>query len=104
MGAGRRHVDIDAAGERHFRLAILERATSLPRIVRRHRHQHLDAVADGEDRLVGLMEVADHRLHALVDADVFGAAAAGDVDGVIVGRIDLGEVLVSVKLWPSFSV
>ena len=33
------------------------------------------------------------RLHALVDADVFRAAPAGDVDGVVVGRLHLREAL-----------
>ena len=43
-------------------------------------------MADGEDRLVGLVEMSDDRLHALVDADVFRAAAAGDIDRVVAGR------------------
>ena len=51
-------------------------------------------MADGEDRLVVLVEVADKGLHARVDADVFRTAAAGAVDGVILFRPDLGERLV----------
>jgi hypothetical protein len=37
--------------------------------------------------------VVDDLLHALVDANIFRAASAGDVDGVVVGRVDLGERL-----------
>ena len=50
-------------------------------------------MADREDRLVVLMEVAKDLLHPLVDADIFRASSAGDIDGVIVGRIDLREGL-----------
>ena len=34
------------------------------------------------------MELADDRLHAREGPDVFRSAAAGDVDGVVVGRVD----------------
>ncbi len=93
MGAGRRHVDIGPAHRGHFRLAILERRDFLAADRLGHRHQNLHAVADGEDRLVGLVEMPEDLLHPLVDADVFRSASAGDVDGVIIGRIDLGEGL-----------
>ena len=89
--AGRRDVDIDAADRRDLGLAIFERGDFLAADRLRNRDQHLDAVADGEDRLVGLVEVPDHRLHALVDADIFGAAAAGDIDRVVVGGLGLRE-------------
>jgi hypothetical protein len=39
-----------------------------------HSNQDLDAVADGEDRLLRIVEMLDHRLDALVGADVFRAA------------------------------
>ncbi len=87
-------VDIDAAGQRDFRLAILESSDLAATNHAIHRDQDLHAVADGEDRLAGLVEVADERLHALVDADVFRSAATGTVDGVIVGRVDLRKGLV----------
>ena len=79
VGAGRRHVDIDAADQRSPPARnIPAPRPRLPRIDSVDRHQHLHAVADGEDRLVRLVEVPDDRLHALVDADVFRAAPAGD--------------------------
>ena len=74
-GAGRLDVDIDAAGEPHLGLAIVQRRHPLARDHAVDRDQDLHAVADGEDRLVGLVEVPDDPLHARVDADVFRARA-----------------------------
>ena len=56
-------------------------------------------MADGEDRLLGLVEVADHGLHALVGADVFRTAPARAIDGIVLIQLlfRLGEGLVDVR-------
>ena len=90
------NIDVDAAGQRHFRLAILKRGDLAAAHDAVDRDQDLHAMADGEDRLAGFVEVPDDRLHALVDTNIFRAAAAGAVHGVIVLRPDLRKRLVDV--------
>src|SRR5262249_49750117 len=95
-GALGRHVDIDAAGETHLRLAVVQRR-HLATVDDLGRRQHLDAVADAEDRLAGRVEVPDDLEHTRIDANIFRTAAAGDVDGVIVGLAHLLERLVQLE-------
>ena len=51
-------------------------------------------MANSEDRLPGLVEVADDVLNALVDADLFRHAAAGDVDRIVFFRLHRGEAFI----------
>ena len=99
IGLGGLDVDIDAADGRHFGLARTETGDLLALQHAGYRHQDLHAMADREDRLAGLMEMADHVLHALVGADIFRAPAAGCIDRVIFldsyfreGLVDVGIV------------
>src|SRR5579863_3693467 len=93
-GAGGLDVDIDSARKTHFRFAILQRRNAPPFHRAVHGDQHLDAMADRENWLPGLVEVAHNILHALVDPNVFRAAPARDIDRVVFLWLDLGESLV----------
>src|SRR5262245_16739362 len=59
-----------------------------------NRDQYLHAMADGEDRLLALVKMADDRLNARVDPDIFWTTTAGDVDGIVIGRLRFAERLV----------
>src|SRR5438552_3777569 len=94
MGAGRRHIDVNAAGKGHLRLAILQCSDFLAAYHSLDGDQDLHAVADREDRLAGLMEMPHQRLNPLVDADIFRPAPTRRVDRIVVRRVHLGEGLV----------
>ena len=95
-GLGRGEIHIGAASQGHFRLAGAQGSDALAAHHAIDSDQDLDTVADGEDRLSGLVEMPDQRLHPLVDADIFRPAAAGTVDGVVFGKVHFGEGLVDV--------
>ena len=94
MRAGGGNVDVDAAGQTTSGSQYSSAATSRPAHHAVYRDEDLYTMADGEDRLAGLVEVADDRLHALVDADVFRAAPAGAINGVVFGGVNFSECLV----------
>jgi hypothetical protein len=66
--------------------------------------QQLGAVADRRDRLVGAEEVAHGGDHGRVHAQVFGAASAGNHQGVVVFGADVGEAGVEGEVVAAFSV
>src|SRR5690606_2052879 len=80
---GGREVDIFAAGEDDLGLAGTERGNALAAYDAIVRDEDLHAMADRENRLLGLMEVPHDSLHALVGTDVLRPAAARAVDGIV---------------------
>src|SRR5271157_848086 len=75
-GAGRLDVDVGPAGEPHLRFAILQGRDSLSFHDAIDGYEHLHAVANREDGLTGLVEVADDILNARVNADIFRPASS----------------------------
>src|SRR5262249_37405428 len=90
MGAGRGHVDIDAANGRYLGLAIFECSDLLAPEDALDRHQYLRAVANRKDRLSGFV-VPDNALNLGIDADVLRTASARDIDGIVSFGVDFRE-------------
>lgn len=53
--------------------------------------EELDAVAHGSNGFAGLREVAYRSEDFLMEAKIFRSAAAGDEQGIVVGRLDVRE-------------
>ena len=56
--------------------------------------QQLGAMADGSDRFLGIKEVPHHGEHFLIEPQILRCPATGHDQGVVIGRIDAGEICV----------
>ena len=91
VGLVRRNVDVLAAGQPHLRGAGRIGAARPP-LQDAGGGQQLGAMADRGDRLARGVEVTHQSQHLLVQAQVFGGAAAGDQEGIVILGAGLGKV------------
>lgn len=96
-GTGWGDVDVDATGEADFGFAIFQRCDLTAFEVAWDVDEDLDAVADGENGFVGGDEFLEDFDDAFVDPDIFRAATASNVDGVVVVGVDVGEGFVDLE-------